>query len=177
VTRPNPAPAPPPTDRPAEPPRGGALPWVLLILGLLGLSLTIQAVGLVLALREEPVVVEDYYQKGLEWDDHMAQEERNARLGWRLALDLRRDGEGRQLLEVTVRDRAGAPVEGAAVRVEAFHNARAARVLTAELAPAGSGRYAAPVPIERRGQWRFRFDVERGEDRFTASFERTAEAL
>jgi nitrogen fixation protein FixH len=68
---------------------------------------------------------------------------------------------------VVLRDRNGAPLPGAAVTVEAFHNARAGQIVTASLSDAGDGLYRAQVPIARSGLWELRFRAVRGAHVFT----------
>src|SRR5262249_54469584 len=73
--------------------------------------------------------------------------------------------------EVTVMaridDQAGRAVEGARVRLETFHSARARRVLVATLGPAPGGGYRAALPLDRPGLWELRLRVERGDQVFT----------
>jgi nitrogen fixation protein FixH len=66
-----------------------------------------------------------------------------------------------------VTDRAGAPVAGARVAVEAFPSARAGQVVAAALEPEGDGVYAAGMPLGRPGLWELRVRVTRGEQVFT----------
>ena len=76
-------------------------------------------------------------------------------------------------MTVTVRlaDRSGAPIEGARVAVEAFHNARASRILSAALSQQGQG-YAAVMPLDRPGLWEFRLRVTRAPEVFVATLTR-----
>ena len=78
------------------------------------------------------------------------------------------DARGRKTVTVHLADRAGAPIEGAQVAVEAFHNARASRILSAALSPAGP-EYAAVMPLDRPGLWEFRLRVTRGREVFVAT--------
>ena len=76
-------------------------------------------------------------------------------------------------MTVTARltDSAGAPLLGAHVAIEARHNSRANRVLTAALEPRDVG-YGAAMPLGRTGLWEFRVRVTRGPDVFTATLMR-----
>ena len=113
-------------------------------------------------------VEEDYYQKALDWDAKRAQDAHNAELGWTLELALGgRTAEGRVTVTVSLRDAAERPIEDARVRLAAFHNARAAHVLRAELDHAAGASYAAALPLVRPGLWEFRIEAERGAERFT----------
>jgi len=124
----------------------------------------------VMTSRDASFAVEpDYYAKALAWDDTMAQQARNEALGWSLGLSVEPAGErGRMTVVARLSDRAGAPVPGAHVAIEARHNARANRVLTAALEPRDTS-YAAAMPLARPGLWEFRVRVTRGPDVFTAT--------
>ena len=136
------------------------------------LVLTVAAnVGMITLANDDPTfaVEPDYYQKAVRWDEAMAQERANDALGWRLepSLSLAPDAPARLLVHVT--DAAGAPLTGAVLTVQAMHNARAAQVFAATLAPTDvAGAYRAELPLRRAGQWELRFEVTRGAERFTA---------
>ena len=127
----------------------------------------------VITSRDASFAVEpDYYAKALAWDETMAQEARNEALGWSLALGVEPTGErGRMTVAARLTDRAGVPLEGARVAIEALHNARANRVLTATLEPRRPG-YVTVMPLARPGLWEFRVRVTRGPDVFTATLMR-----
>jgi nitrogen fixation protein FixH len=69
---------------------------------------------------------------------------------------------------VVICDARGRPVEGATVRIEAFHNARAGEARTLEAREAGAGRYETALALDRAGIWIFRIEAVRGEARFLA---------
>jgi len=127
----------------------------------------------VITSRDASFAVEpDYYAKALAWDETMAQQARNETLGWSLGLRVEPTGErGRVTVAVGLSDGGGAPLAGARIAIDALHNARANRVLTAVLEPRGLG-YAAMMPLARPGLWEFRVRVTRGPDVFTATFMR-----
>ena len=127
----------------------------------------------VITSRDASFAVEpDYYAKALAWDETMAQQARNEALGWSLGLRVEPTGErGRMAVIVGLSDGAGAPLPGARIAIEALHNARASRVLTAILEPRGLG-YTALMPLARPGLWEFRVRATRGPDIFTATLMR-----
>jgi nitrogen fixation protein FixH len=148
---------------------GKLWPWGL------GLVLAVTVAGNIWMMRvagSDPsfAIEPDYYRKAVEWDSTVAQSVRNQALGWRLSAMLGAPAaSGSTVLVATLRDANGEPVTGAAITVEATHNARATEILTAELAPAEAGSYRATLPAARRGIWELRFEVERGAERFTAT--------
>lgn len=124
---------------------------------------------MVVATRDPSFAVEpDYYQKALRWDETMAQESRNAALGWsvEMGVDTATRPEPTRIA-LRVSDRDGAPVENATVQVTAFHSARANHIVAATLAPTRGGRYTAPLPLDRPGLWELRVRVEQGDRIFT----------
>jgi len=154
---------------PGSAPRRRGWGWPLLIGGLLvgGAGAN---VGLMLVANSDPgfAVEPDYYQKALHWDETMAQEARNASLGWSVAVSFDRSSRpGQVMIAARVSDGGGRPVEGARVDIEAFHSARANRVLAATLAAGPGGRYAAALPLDRPGLWELRLRVAQGEQTFT----------
>lgn len=143
--------------------------WPLVLAGLLVGSAGANIGFMLIATSDPTFAVEpDYYKKAIDWDKTMAQEARNAELGWAVSARLEqaaRPGHGRLVARVT--DRAGAPVAGARVAVEAFPSARAGQVVSAALEPEGDGVYAAGIPLARPGLWELRVRVTRGEQVFT----------
>ncbi len=114
-------------------------------------------------------VESNYYQKAVNWDSTMAQEGRNAALGWVMVPSLGAVGTAAgDSLVVTLHQAGGEPVTNATVTLEAIPVAYAADVRRATLAATGDpGRYAAPGVIGRAGLWELRLTAVRGGDRFT----------
>lgn len=138
---------------------------------ILGSLLLLQAggvIGMVVVSGRDPsfAIEPDYYEKALAWDQTSRQREHSASLGW--SIDLAPPGASGTLV-LTLRDRLGRPLEGAAVTLETYHHARASDRATTKLPPAGDGRYAAPVPLQRAGLWEARITIVRGPDTFTAT--------
>ena len=115
-------------------------------------------------------VEENYYQRGVHWDDEMAQRARNVSLGWKLAASLSPIQAGRGSdLRIALSDSEVRPINGASVVVKVVHVARANDPVEVSLVAGAPGQYEARVPLERAGLWELRIDVHRGPDRFTAT--------
>ena len=148
--------------------RARGLAWPVGITAILGVTVAGNLWVARIAGSDPSVQVEpDYYRKAVEWDARVAQERRNAALGWTLEPTVAAE-HGVSRLAVRLTDRAGAPLAGATVTVSAFPVARSADVVTARLVADGDG-YAARVPVARTGIWELRFDVVRGAERFTST--------
>lgn len=112
-------------------------------------------------------VEEDYYRKAVEWDAGRAELAASDALGWQLTYHVEPGpGPAEATVHATLSDRDGAPLDGAALALETFHNARAGDILRADLTPAGDGAYSARLPMQRPGVWELRFTADRGEAHF-----------
>ena len=142
--------------------------WPAVIAGALVLHVSAMMVMVWISTSNDSYAVEpDYYAKALAWDEKRAQDRANARLGWTLDFVVEPAGPGGDpILRATLVDADGAPVDGAAVSVEAFSNIRRDDVLIATLPASGVG-YEAAMPMHGSGRWEFRFSATRGSDLFT----------
>ncbi len=139
--------------------------WPGLVVSILGLSV-LANVALVLSATSDngAQVEEDYYQQAVDWDAHRELLRESAALGWGAAVELGAPGTGQR---VTLRDRAGQPLDGATGRLLARH-ATQAQGLEGALTPVpGSpGVYTSRIALDRPGLWDLTVDVEREGQRF-----------
>lgn len=144
--------------------------WPLGVTIILGLTVAAN-IWLIRIANADPsfAIEENYYDRGVHWDDELAQRTRNRELGWSVGATLTpiEVGKGAQL-RIELRDSVVSPIDGASVQVTAVHVGRAGQSVALTLAPRGEGEYQALVPIERAGIWELRFVVNRGPERFTA---------
>lgn len=142
--------------------------WPFIIVALLSLSVGANIILLIKATTDPAFAVErDYYQKAVDFDEIQAAQGRSDALGWTVAVQA-----DREVLKVHLVDQAGAPISDAQVAVEAFHNARAANIISGELTSKGEGLYAFSGPFSRPGIWEYRLVAARGDDRFTETVRR-----
>jgi nitrogen fixation protein FixH len=145
--------------------------WPTIIIAVLVIDVGVGVVMMRIANRDANFAIEpDYYSKAIAWDSTTAQARRNVVLGWQLTPELGAlSGKGNSTLTMALRDRAGAPVTGARVEVEAIPVAHAGEALHSELQAAPiDGDYAAALPMTRTGLWELRVTATRGGDRYTA---------
>ena len=141
------------------------------------LAITVGAnVALMVAARDPNayVVEPDYYRKAVNWDSTMAQSRANVALGWQLDAALDAWTPGGTPLRLKIVDSTGAPVTGAAVRVDLLNNLSPEHVLRAAPVEVGGGLYRATVSLPRAGLWELRAEARRGRDLFTADLRRDA---
>lgn len=156
-----------PRPAPAAP-RSSGRAWLLMVVGLLAMNASIVAATVFFAVRDDSAATEpNYYAKAVAYGDTIRLREAGKRLGWKAEPTLRPAADGLSMeLAVTVTDRDGVPIDGAAVTAEAFANARSGDRQSLQLARLAGGEYAAPVRITRSGLWRVRLLVRRADDAF-----------
>ncbi len=160
-----------PLDPPGKQPsrKRNGLFWMLLPVGLLGLSLGGWALMISIAVDDPGFAVEeDYYQKGARWDEHRAQLRQNSELGWNYALDVKPTGDREVHLIFRLTDGLGEPVLGAAGQLEAFAVGRSAHVERISLRETERpGVYEAKIVVAQGGLWELRLTAEKDGQRFT----------
>lgn len=143
--------------------------WPGMVVALLCMSLTAATITVIVAVSDPSFAVEeDYYGRALRWDEQVAQRSRNAELGWSAEIAVGGGGPGGPELRVTLLDRAGEPIEGAAVTATYFHHAFRGEAETIGLAGVGAGGYAAPAAMGRSGKWSVSLAVTARGETFTA---------
>lgn len=144
--------------------------WPLFIIGLLVLQVGL-GIFFFLKATSDPsfAVEEDYYQKAVNWEVKQDQDRKNAELGWTLehTVGTVDDDASTRTLQAKIQHADGSPVSGATLRVETFHNVRAADILRAELEESTPGQYEVQLPMLRPGLWEIRFTAELGSETFT----------
>ncbi len=145
--------------------------WPGAVVALLGLSVTMGTITMLAATRDPNsfAVVDNYYEKGLQWDEHKAQLERNTALGWQVSIEVGEPGLlHRRPLIVTLLDRDGSPIVDALIEASTYHHAAANSVETLTLEPGEvPGQYQAMADITRQGQWQISLQVTAGGEDFT----------
>ena len=143
--------------------------WPIGVAAILALTVGVNIWVAIIAGDDPSFAVEqDYYRKAITWDSTMAQERTNQRLGWHLVPTLGPlQSRGTTALAVTLVDSSGVVIPDATITVSALYNARAAKIVTAQLSRDATG-YETTLPIAHAGEWELRFDVRRGPERFTA---------
>jgi nitrogen fixation protein FixH len=115
-------------------------------------------------------VIDNYYQKAVDWDEQKAEKARSAALGWSARLDVAPD----QRLTLFIQNVAGQPVLDARVTLVAFRPqyADAQAKLELILNPA-TGAYEAMLPVAGAGLWDFEIRALRDSSVFITTIRKT----
>ncbi|ANM31614.1 hypothetical protein ABI59_21715 [Acidobacteria bacterium Mor1] len=149
--------------------------WIGLVVGLLLLSVGIQAAMIVIASSDPSFALEpEYERKALEWDALKRERQQSEALGWEVKLRaLPATTRGQVELRLEAVDELGAAIDDARVHLEGFHNARLGDLRGWELPHQGDGLYSDLLPLQRAGVWEFRVRIERGDDLYVDRFRKS----
>jgi nitrogen fixation protein FixH len=96
---------------------------------------------------------EGHYQRGLDYNDVLASQAAEEKLGWTVEVDFAETGREQIRLSVRAADRAGNPLNDAGVQVRLVRPVQAGHDMNVTLAAAGDGLYSAEIKLPLRGQW------------------------
>lgn len=149
--------------------------WPAAVIAALGVTVIANVAILIASSDPRKSGVEpDYYAKAVAWDTTAAERGRSLALGWRADARLTPDPGGARV-RVTLVDRAGEPLQGARVSIEAIHNFDPEHPVTGVLVEAAPGAYDATLPLHHRGLWELRVTAILGKDRYFTSLRRDRE--
>lgn len=119
-------------------------------------------------------VVPDYHAKAVNFDREQAQRRASEALGWTCQADASQspDLRGQRAVRLSLRDAKGEPLTGATVSLDAFHHARANKLVHAELTESAPGEYTAVMSMQRDGLWTLAVDVKLGDDHFISNIDK-----
>lgn len=109
------------------------------------------------------------YEKGLAYNTTLAEHDAMARLGWHTGWTLTDHGNRSAEVVLTLADAAGAPLDGAAIRLAISRPVGEVHTATVVMQPDGAGRYRAAFSLPLAGQWQADITLSRGEDVYRAS--------
>jgi nitrogen fixation protein FixH len=141
--------------------------WTIGIVGLLGLSVLINAIMLVVAVSDPSFAVEaGYEQKARNYDAYKQELRASEALGWTATLTTKTLARYDVQVTLQLRDISDQPIEGAVVELSAFHNARAANKLSPDLVEEAPGTYVGRAPMRSSGIWVFDVVATQDEARY-----------
>ncbi len=142
-----------PTPRLSKNPRAHLF-WPILLTSLISIHIVSVVVMVIVATHDSSFAIEpDWYLKGLNYEQTSQQQRENSRLGWSVQFDVGQPltGTNRRNVTCTVLDRAGKPVENAAVDLVAFAHLRASNRRSSVLLPHERRRIRSRLGLRRSG--------------------------
>jgi nitrogen fixation protein FixH len=102
------------------------------------------------------IVSNEPYRKGLHYNDRIAADARQTRLGWNDAIAVGRDGH----VVVKLADRDGQPIAGARLDAQIGRPSTSRHDIKMDLGETAAGRYEAQVGTLGEGSWTISVDVK-----------------
>ena len=139
--------------------------WPGMVVAFLGFTLVSQMILLMAARSGEGLQVEeDYYDQSLIWEEKQALKAHSQDLGWRVELSFPDElGSSGSVVEISIVDKANAPVEGLEGTLTLRRPSRAGTLSTHKLtrSPDKPGVYRSEAPISGAGLWDFTIETQR----------------
>lgn len=148
-------------------PRDKWIPWYFV--GLFVVVCSVNGVMAYLAIKTQTgVVTEHHYQKGLHYNQTIAQADKMAALGWEGEITFipAPSSKTKGSLQFTLKDKDGAPVSGAVVTANIVRPTQDGHDQMLTLNMSDAGHYSSPLEFPLEGQWDVEIAVVRGEDKF-----------
>lgn len=155
-----------------ERPDGWWYPWIFV--AAMGLVVVVNGIMVAFALSTwTGLETQDYYEKGLAYNQNLAAAHAQAERGWRATFaldDVTGTGDSRTgQLSATFADRDGKPLADLDVRAVILRPTSEGHDQQLTLSPAGKGVYRASVTFPLPGQWDVRIHAYRGDAVFQES--------
>ena len=132
-----------------------------MILAFFGFIIAVNVTFATIAVRSFPGEdVRRSYLQGIQYNDTLEQRREQAALGWQANASLAPSAEG-AVLEIVLRDRDGAPINGATVTGEIQWPSTDSLDRAATFEAQGEGRYVARLADLHPGRWRLRAHAQR----------------
>lgn len=144
-------------------------PWVLGLLTFLVVFLSANAVFIYLAFSDRPnLVVDNYYERGKEYQKKLAGQQQQEALGWTGNLMLPGSTRVNQpaVFETQILGENARAVELDSVKIFAYRPSDMDKDFKAEMQPVGIGRYQAELTFKYPGNWDLIVEAKQGDDEY-----------
>ena len=145
--------------------RSSAWRWPLLVVCLLAAHVAAMMTAVVVINRRTPTlgVVENYYDRAVNWDRQLAVVRASKELGWQVKV------ETGAVVRFTLTDAAGRPIKGATLDVTAIHAAHSETPVKATFAASDDGIFGGELSMKHEGFYDFTVTARVGETVFVTT--------
>lgn len=141
-----------------------------IFLGVFGVVLAVNLIFMASAIRTfSGLETDQAYEKGLKYNDTLAEARRQEMLGWHAKAEVIAKGARAADIVVTFSDRDGKPVTGLAGQAQFVRPTSSGHDGASALAEQGGGRYVVAANLPLSGQWEMTVDASRGSDTYRFS--------
>jgi len=145
--------------------------WPLIVVGILGVHVTGMMTATLIATRDKSfIVLPNYYQKALEWDQRKSDLAAADKLGWnqRVTMSDFDAANQTQFIRIEMIDRNQQPIEGLSISITAAPETHPDRFQTFQLISESPGSYVGQLMVIRSGAWSIDIDAKRGKEHYVS---------
>lgn len=148
--------------------------WPAFVISILLMGMVTTLYTVYLANQSPPQVVENYYEKALNWDSEQAVAAASQALGWDLQLAIAppQTEASERIIQVTLLDAAGQPITNLEGSVRARRPDQIGILAETPLMARPDGSYEGHLPLTKRGLWDLEVIVQREDERFVQTVRR-----
>lgn len=151
--------------------RGWWYPWIFV--GAMLVVVSVNGVMIYFAVASwTGLETEDYYEKGLAYNQELAAQRAQRERGWTMQLSFvaqqAKDEHHRGSLRLRFADRDGRPLDDLSVEVKLVRPTREGVDTAVSVVHRGAGTYAGVVDVPLAGQWDVRIHARRGGEHYRA---------
>jgi nitrogen fixation protein FixH len=137
-----------------------------ILVAFFGVVFAVNGVMVYLAIGSFPgAATASSYTASQRYNSEIATADAQAARGWQVDEQLARDAAGKAVLTLTVRDKAGTPVDALAFTAHLQHPVKQGEDVVGTVVPLGAGRYAGTFDGVEAGLWTLAIEGTRGGDR------------
>lgn len=153
-------------------PRHHTWKWPLIVVGLLVAHVTGMMTAVTIATRDKSfIVLPNYYQKALEWDQRKSALAAADKLGWERRITLGDFDASHQtrLIRIEMVDRNRQPLEGLSISITAAPEKHPDRFQTLQLTSQSPGSYVGHLKVTQTDVWSVDIDAKRGNEHYVSN--------
>lgn len=144
-------------------------PWIRGLIAMMTVIVTVNIVMITVAFKSSPgLVVDDYYEKGKNYNKSIEKMAAQKALAWDVHLSVPERLEVGQITSygLTISDSSRAALSADKVEIYAFRPSDVAADFSVQMIPQGAGRYAVDLMFPLPGVWDLIVNIIKGDDQF-----------
>jgi len=144
-------------------------PWIRGLIGMMSVIVMVNIIMITVAYKTSPgLVVDDYYEKGKNYNKSLEKMAAQKALGWEAVLSAPERTEVGQITRygVTLADSSRSPLSADKVEIYAFRPSDVSADFVAQMELKAEGQYAGDLMFPLPGVWDLVVDIVKGSDQF-----------
>ena len=144
-------------------------PWIRGLIAMMAVIVTVNIIMITVAFKSSPgLVVDDYYEKGKNYNKSLEKMAAQKALDWEVHLSAPEKIElgEKTRYGLTVVDRSRSPLLADKVEIYAFRPSDVAADFSVQMIPQGAGQYAVDLMFPLPGVWDLVVSIVKGDDQF-----------